>query len=65
MSSEFKRFEFIKISVEICWVSLSRIDAARWHDAATGAVPNYEKPHPLVITLRLPLYPERTLGGPH
>jgi DNA-binding XRE family transcriptional regulator len=26
------------------------------------AVPNYKNPHPLVITLRLPLYPNRTLG---
>ncbi len=26
------------------------------------AVPNYKKSKPLVITLRLPLYPERTLG---
>ena len=27
------------------------------------AAPNYKKPHLLVITLRLSLYPDRTLGG--
>jgi DNA-binding XRE family transcriptional regulator len=26
------------------------------------AVPNYKNSHPLVITLRFPLYPARTLG---
>ena len=28
----------------------------------THAVPNYKNPHPLVITLRMSLHPDRTLG---
>ena len=28
------------------------------------AAPNYKNPHPLVITIRLSLHPDRTLGEP-
>lgn len=31
-------------------------------EALRRAVPNYKNPHPLVITLRVSLYPDRTLG---
>jgi DNA-binding XRE family transcriptional regulator len=33
-----------------------------WDRTLNRAVPNYKKPNPLVITLRLSLYPDRTLG---
>jgi len=53
---------FIKVNLETCWGLPNRIYAARPAHCSNRSAPNYKNPQSLVITLRLPLYPDQTLG---